>query len=403
VPAWNLRNILSYNGTAGILFDAASLTPAQEVLLDPDGVGPLTAGDIVDFIRGDTSKSVDNGGILRNRNHPLGDVVHSAPIYFKGMVYVGANDGMLHGLDASTGAELFAYVPNLVYDHLSELADQSYSHKFYVDSTATAAAVSSSRDVLVCGLGKGGKGYFALDVTNPTAMDATDVLWEYSASAANDLDLGYTFGRAFIVDTEAYGSVVIFSNGYDSANGSAVLYVLDPVTGAVIKKFDTGVTGCNGLATPAAVDVELDGNVDYVFAGDLKGNMWKFDLRGASTSDWNFGYEDSGPKPLVTVKNINGDIQPITTPPEVMLDCASDGDVRGLMVIFGTGQYLVVDDLSNESIQAFYGIWDRGPLIEDTDGVTVARTKYLGTLIPPPIHCRICPAASPCCIRNLMC
>ena len=385
VPVWNQRNILSYNGTTGILFDALSLTAAQEALLDPDGVGPLTAGDIVDFIRGDTSKSVDGspGGTFRNRNDPLGDVVHSAPIYFKGMVYVGANDGMLHGLDASTGAELFAYVPNLVYDHLSELADQSYSHKFYVDGTATAAKVSSSRDVLVCGLGKGGKGYFALDVTNPTAMDATDVLWEYSASAANDPDLGYTFGRAFIVNTEAYGSVVIFSNGYDSANGSAVLYVLDPVTGAVIKKFVTGVTGCNGLATPAAVDVELDGNVDYVFAGDLKGNMWKFDLRGTSTSDWNFGYEDSGaPKPLVSVTNLNGDFQPITTPPEVMLDCASDGDVRGLMVIFGTGQYLNVDDLSNESVQSFYGIWDRGPLIEDTDGLTEARASYLGTFDP---------------------
>jgi Tfp pilus tip-associated adhesin PilY1 len=237
--------------------------------------------------------------------------------------------------------------------------------------------------VLVCGLGKGGKGYFALDVTDPTTMDATDVLWEYSAAAASDLDLGYTFGRAFIIKTQAYGMVVIFSNGYDSANGSAVLYVVDPVTGAVIKKFDTGVAGCNGLATPAAVDVELDGYVDYVFAGDLKGNMWKFDLRGSSTGDWSFAYQDGAiPKPLVSVKNKNGDIQPITTPPEVMLDCASNGDVRGLMVIFGTGQYLNVGDFTNTPVQSFYGIWDRGPLIEDADGAAVARTKYLGTFDP---------------------
>ena len=123
------------------------------------------------------------GGILRNRNHPLGDVVHSAPIYFDGMVYIGANDGMLHGLKAATGEELFAYVPNLVYDHLSELAFQGYSHKFYVDGTATVVKVGG-RNVLVCGLGKGGKGYFALDVTDPTTMDPTDVLWEYSAVAA---------------------------------------------------------------------------------------------------------------------------------------------------------------------------------------------------------------------------
>ncbi len=228
--------------------------------------------------------------------------------------------------------------------------------------------MSVARDVLVGGLGKGGKGYFALDVTDPTAMEEADVLWEYSAEAAGDLDLGYTFGRAFIVNTKAAGKVVIFSNGYDSANGSAVLYVRNVITGAHIAKFDTKVTGCNGLATPAAVDVELDGYVDYVYAGDLKGNMWKFDLRGANISDWAFGYGDSGdPKPLVTVKNANGDIQPITTPPEVMLDCASTGDVRGLMVIFGTGQYLTTDDFVNVPVQSFYGIWDRGPLIEDGD------------------------------------
>ncbi len=374
VPAWNVRHILSHDGTAGILFDAGSLTLSQEALLDPDGAGPLTAGDIVDFISGDTSKSVDNSGTFRNRNHPLGDVVHSAPIYFDGMVYIGANDGMLHGLSASTGQELFAYVPNLVYDHLSELADQGYSHKYYVDGTATVAKFSG-RNVLVCGLGKGGKGYFALDVTDPAAMDPSDVLWEYT-----DADLGYTFGRAFIVNTEAAGKVVIFSNGYDSANGSAVLYVRNALTGAHIAKFDTGVTGCNGLATPAAVDVELDGNVDYVYAGDLKGNMWKFDLRGTSTGDWTFGYGDTiDPKPLVTVKNINGDIQPITSPPQVMLDCASDGDVRGLMVIFGTGRYLNTDDFVNTPVNSYYGIWDRGPLIEDTDGVATARGKYLGT------------------------
>ena len=336
-----------------------------------------TAAEIVNYIKGDNPNTVDNGGTLRNRNKPLGDVVHSAPIYFEGMVYIGANDGMLHGLDAVTGEELFAYVPNLVYDHLYELADPGYSHKYYVDGTATVARVGA-RDVLVCGLGKGGKGYFALDVADPTAMDSTDVLWEYTA--AGDDDLGYTFSRAFIVNTEAAGKVMVFGNGYDSVNGFAVLYVLDPTTGAVLKKFNTQVGGCNALATPAPVDVQLDGYVDYVFAGDLKGNMWKFDLRGASTSDWAFGYQNgTSPQPLVSVRNAAGDIQPITSQPEVMLDCVTAGDVRGLMVIFGTGQYLNTDDFINVPEQSYYGIWDRGPLFEDSDGVTVSRTKYLGT------------------------
>ncbi|MBR9985149.1 MAG: hypothetical protein KFF68_04505, partial [Desulfosarcina sp.] len=133
VPAWNVRHILSHDGTAGILFDAGSLSTAQATQLEASGLG--TAAEIVNYIRGDVSNSVDHGGTLRNRNHPLGDVVHSAPVYFDGMVYIGANDGMLHGLRASTGEELFAYVPSLVYDHLSELAYQGYSHKFFVDGT----------------------------------------------------------------------------------------------------------------------------------------------------------------------------------------------------------------------------------------------------------------------------
>ncbi|MGD9307728.1 MAG: PilC/PilY family type IV pilus protein [Desulfosarcina sp.] len=375
VPAWNARNMLSHDGSAGIVFDAANLTPTQVTQLTASGLG--TAQEIVDYLRGDNSKIVDNGGSFRNRNQPLGDVVHSAPIYFEGTVYIGANDGMLHAFDATTGVELFAYVPNLVYDHLSELADPAYSHKYYVDGTPSVAKVGA-RDVLVCGLNKGAKGYFALDVTDPTAMTASNVLWEISATT--DDDLGYTYSRPFIVNTEAAGKVVIFGNGYASVNGSAVLYVVNPTTGALIKKFDTGVAGCNGLATPAAVDIELDGRVDYVYAGDLKGNMWKFDLRGTAVGDWEFGFlSGTTPQPLISVKNINGDIQPITSPPQVMLDCATTGDVRGMMVIFGTGQYLNSNDFSNNAVQSYYGIWDRGPILEDASDVATARTKYLGT------------------------
>jgi type IV pilus assembly protein PilY1 len=294
VPTWNLRTILSFDGSSGINFEAASLTAAQSSLLEASGLG--SAADIVDFIRGDTANNLAHGGAFRIRTHPLGDVVHSSPVYHKspgyanGVVYIGANDGMLHAFDAADGHELFAYVPNLVYGHLAELADPGYVHRFYVDSTPEVAKVTSSQHILVNGLGKGGKGYFALDVTNPAAMVPANVLWEYSA--AGDDDLGFAYSRAYIVNTQAAGKVVVFSNGYDSVNGSAVLYVLNVQTGALIKKFDTGVTGCNGLATPAVVDIDMDGKVDYAFAGDLKGNMWKFDLRGASVADWQFSYQD---------------------------------------------------------------------------------------------------------------
>jgi type IV pilus assembly protein PilY1 len=382
LPDENDRTILSFANGAGVVFEAGNLTTAQKELLVADApTGVTDAADVVDYIRGDTSKSVESGGLMRNRSHPLGDIVHSAPTYYKGMVYIGANDGMLHGFDSSTGVEKFAYVPGMVYDNLGELSNPNYIHNYYVDNTAAVARVGS-RDVLVCGLGKGGKGYFGLDVTQPGAMEAADVLWEFT-----DSDMGYSFSKAFIVNTKAAGDVVIFGNGYDTAdgNGHAILFVLDALTGTVLKRFDTGigsVTDCNGMSTPAPVDVELDGYVDYVYAGDLKGNMWKIDLRDADTDNWAFAFKNgSTPMPLITVRNENGDVQPITAPPEVMLDGnqVEEEDVRGLMVIFGTGKYLHYTDFNDTTVQSFYGIWDQSPIWEDTDSLTVARGKYLGT------------------------
>ena len=374
LPEWDSRNILSSNGSAGFVFEAGNLSASQVTLLEASGLG--TAEQLVNFIRGDTSNSVANDGSLRDRNHLLGDIVHSSPTLFNGHVYIGANDGMLHAFDAVTGEERFAYVPNLVYGHLADLADTGYSHRYYVDNSATVTYVDGQH-VLVGGLRKGGKGYFALDVTDPTAMDGSKFLWEYPPAA--DDDMGYSYSRASIVRTKAEGYVVIFGNGYDSVNGNAVLYVLNAVTGTLIKKLDTGVGGCNGLATPAVVDVQADGMADYAFAGDLKGNMWKFDLRGDSTDDWMIYYQDGGtPMPLVTVKNASGEIQPITSASEVKLDCADMKEGRGVMVYFGTGQYLNNLDFADTTVQSIYGIWDWGGVWEATDDIGVARTKFLG-------------------------
>jgi type IV pilus assembly protein PilY1 len=305
--------------------------------------------------------------------------VHSAPTYFNGTVYVGANDGMLHAFDAGTGVEKFAYVPNLVYDHLAELADPDYAHNYYVDNTATVVDVNGQH-VLVGALGKGGKGYFALDVTDPDSMDASSFLWEFPSGT--DDDMGYSFSQANIVKTKASGAeyVVIFGNGYDSVNGSAVLYILNALTGAEIASFDTKVTGCNGLSVPAVADVDLDGFADYIYAGDLKGNLWKIDISSASTGDWGFAYGSSAsPAPLITVKNSSGGTQPITSAPEVMLDCLALNEARGLMVMFGTGQYLNKADLDDHTVQSVYGVWDWGPVWEKFEGAATAKTKSLGT------------------------
>lgn len=376
VPAWATRNILSYDGSGGIEFEFANISEAQETLLENNG---HSASQLVDFIRGDASNNTSHGGPFRVRTKPLGDFIHSAPTFYKGVIYIGSNDGMLHAINAVTGEEKFCYVPNLVYDHLSELAVPGYSHKYYVDGTAVVSKVGT-QDILVCGLGKGGKGYFGLDVTTPNAMTANKVLWEYPSTADNDL--GYTFSNATIVTTHA-GQVVVFGNGYDSVNQKAILYLLDPVDGTQIRKLDTLTAGCNGLSTPKVVDVEGDGYADYAFAGDLLGNMWRFDLRDEDSDNWAVYYQaGSVPKPLITVRNGSNAAQAITAAPEVMLDCVQSNFAKygaGLMVIFGTGRYLNSSDFANPTTQSFYGIWDWGDIWEEKNGYDVAKTKYLGT------------------------
>lgn len=380
---WQDRKIFSYDGSNGILFETAKISSSQEALLENNG---HDIGQLVDFIRGDTSHNVNLGGTLRARNnHPIGDIVHSAPTYYKGVVYIGSNDGMLHAINAADGVEKFCYVPGMVYDHLSDLALPEYSHKYYVDGTPVAG-YANTKNILVCGLGKGGKGYFGLDITDPDAMTENQVLWELPT--ASDDDMGYALSDVNIVNTKAAGKVVIFGNGYDSVNQHAVLYILEnPDTATpTVHKLDTGVAGCNGLSSPRVVDVNADGYADYAFAGDLLGNMWKFDLRGSTTSEWKVYYNSGSPEPLITVRNSSESnfIQPITAAPEVMLDCSSSTFSnlgQGLMVIFGTGRYLNSFDFDDtSSTQSFYGIWDWGDIWEKKSGYETAKTKYMGTL-----------------------
>ena len=378
VPTWSSRNILSFNGSSGIEFFKDNLSAAQVSTLEASGLG--TAEQLVNFIRGDTSNNVASGGSLRTRLNPIGDIVHSAPTYYNDTVYIGANDGMLHAVSASTGAERFTYVPALVYDQLAELADPGYSHKYYVDGTPTVVNAGGTH-LLVCGLGKGGKGYFALDVSAPDSMDAGSVLWEFTDAD----DMGYSYSKPIVARTASDGWVVIVGNGYASTNGEAILYVLSATDGTVLRKIKTGATGCNGLSEPAVADPQLDGIPDYAYAGDLKGNMWKFDLRG-DVADWDVYYQDSAtstPMPLVTVATWDSGtqkVQPITVSSDIMLDCARLQSARGLMVLFGTGQYLNADDFTDTTVQSLYGIWDWAPIWEYETDLATAKTKYLGTL-----------------------
>ena len=357
------RKIATFNGTSGVAFRWASLSTSQQAL--------LTANQ-VNYLRGDDTNEADNGGSFRNRAYVLGDIVHSIPVLHEGYIYAGSNDGMLHAFDAEDGEEVFAYVPNLVFSNLGGLTDPAYTHTYYVDNSPYAKNIDATTTLLVNGLGRGGKGYFCLDVSTPAANTednaGTWVKWEYPASGTTDADLGYGFSRAFIVETNA-GWGVIFGNGYCSPNENAVLYILDASDGSVLKKIDTEVGGCNGLSTPAIIDVDNDYIADYVYAGDLKGNMWKFDITGSTVDDWEVAYKDgSTPKPLFQAKNDAGTVQPITAQPDVMKFC--DPVKPGYMVFFGTGKNLGFSDLTNADTQSIYGIWDFG---DDTDD-----DEYLG-------------------------
>jgi len=413
IPASNNRNIFTRNGT-GVPFTWSSLSEAQQTLLG--------SANILNYIRGDDTLEQKNaGGTYRTRSTKLGDVLGSAPAYVgppafgyrdtiettsyssfritnanrTPVVYVGANDGMLHGFNANTGAELMAYVPSKLFGTLSTLASPSYNHRYYVDGSPTVvdAFINSQwRTVLVGGLGRGGQSIYALDVTDPSiysnanaaATAAAISLWEFSDT--NDADLGYTYSQPAIVKLQNGVWAAIFGNGYNnteadgaaSTTGNAVLYVVNLHTGALIKKISTeqgtaqdptGQARPNGLASVTAIDLDGDFMVDYVYAGDLFGNLWKFNLDNSNPNQWDVAYKTgSTPKPLFTAcrgtsctTGSSSNAQAITSAPTVGRHPSNNG----VMVYFGTGKYLETTDNDGAAggVQSFYGLWDKGSMI----------------------------------------
>ena len=396
------RNIYTLNDTTGIGvdFEFDQLSDGQKTRL-ADGltyafgttaayafgtVDTVDVTNLVNYLKGDTSNDQAHGGPFRSRANLLGDIVHSEAEYYNRVLYVGANDGMLHAVHSETGVELGAYVPSMLYDELPKLAYPQYQHQYFVNNTPSVTNTGTQK-LLACTMGKGYKGLFVLDVTTPMGeADASKVgLWEYPGTGVIDPDLGYTYSYASIVNTNTGTAadrwVVIIGNGYDSTNGHAVLYIFDALTGAVLKKIDTGVGGCNGLSSPAIIDPDGNGRVDYAYAGDLKGNMWKFDLTGNAVSDWKIAFNDgTNPQPLIKVMGPTGNTQPITNMPGVMFvsKCNPPGS-KGFLVVFGTGQYLGIPDLSNTSDQSVYGVYDWGPDWEIKTGDGTDANKHLGT------------------------
>ena len=362
---------------AGISFVWGSLTAAQKSAL---GADETEQAAVLAWLRGDSSLEGPGDSNFRQREKILGDIVNSNPVHddATGTLYVGANDGMLHAFDATDGSEIFAYVPNAVFPRLANLTSQGYTHRYYVDGSASIAQ-ADDRSILIGTLGAGGRAVFALDVTDPENFAADDVLWEISetsqpedntAFAGPDYqELGYMVGQ--MPPTPAIGLwkdqwVAVFGNGFDSGTG-ATLFVANALTGALIDKLTVSTDTDNGLAGAALV-LDGDKNIVGVYAGDLKGNLWKFDLTGDSLDLASNG------APLFVAQDANGNRQPITA--AVNFTKHPNG---GNIVVFGTGQYLHSTDPASLMKQTAYGVWDNAKLQTSgwTGGSATSRSALL--------------------------
>lgn len=406
IPAHGARKIYTWNGTTGVAFtegEWGNLSAAQRTALE-DEKGEAHGKKLLHWLRGSDADELKKGGPFRTRNKLLGDIVNSDPAYVgvanfgydrlpegvagqdtyqafrtssmsrRKMLYVGANDGMLHALDAETGVEQFAYMPKAVFSNISLpprsrlaiLADPDYTHKYFVDGSpfvgdAYDSSTNTWKTILVGTTGAGGRSIFALDVTDPDSFNESKVLWEKTNADTGFANLGYTFSRPVLARMQNGAWAVVFGNGF-GVDQNAVLFIINAFTGALIRKIDTEAGGNNGLATPALLP---DGNrtISYAYAGDLQGNLWKFDLTHSNIGQWGSPYKQGQtPLPLFIAKDGAGKVQPITAPLEIIRQGGHP------LILFGTGKYYEVGDHAvGGTIHSFYGILDNGSRITVVD------------------------------------
>jgi type IV pilus assembly protein PilY1 len=375
IPSLSNRKVFTTTGSAGATFP----TTTQEAALARGGGRAnfaVSGEDNAKYIKGETRLEERRGtSNLRNRIATvLGDIVGSSPAYVKdtNTLYVGANDGMLHAFDARTGQELFAYVPGLIANNPAKISDLStlsrgdYFHKWFVDGpiVVSSKALTSNRNILIGALGKGGRGLFALDVTNPSTVTAANLFkWELAETSGRNM--GLVMGRPVLGEVNGT-AVAAVGNGINSQRDRAVLLVINAETGAVVREMDTGVgsaTQPNGLSAPVGVFGPDGKTLRYVYAGDMLGNVWKFDLTSATST----------PTRIFTA-GIGSGVQPISG----SLTVAVDPRTRKRWIFFGTGRFLTVEDAdaTATTVQSMYGIieGETAPTRADLTRRTVAVT-----------------------------
>ncbi|UJJ56530.1 MULTISPECIES: pilus assembly protein [Rhodanobacter] len=425
LPAAIDRKIYTYNPdvapVAAVAFtDPATLSSAERPAL---GVDATAQQNMINYLRGDSSKEMSaKNGIYRTRETPLGDIVNSQPVYAgqpeanqfvgqvftgsdtfgsysattrQGLIFVAANDGMLHAFNADTGAEVFAYLPAAVITSgLSNLSKPDYGstsvpHQFFNDGELTIADVyfgSAWHTVAVGTTGRGtARAIYALDVTNPASIT---LLWERSAGdgKANADSIGQMTGKPVIAQTDAVASnttgdanwSVLIGNGYNSKNGTAALLQF-AVKDGTLSVHATDATTANGLAAPAVWMGDLSVGISTVaYAGDAQGRVWSFGLNKATTRG---GVTTYAPTPISTGTKLytamdaasGGNAQPITGGMLI----GKNPLTQDLWVFFGTGQYLNSSDLTTTTTQSWYGLI----VSSATSGLAVDGTKARSSLV----------------------
>ena len=408
LPAPASRNIFTWNkdatGTKGIAFTWANLSNPMKTALH----GATTGGEpLVDFLRGDRS---NENSSFRPRASALGDIVNSTPVLVKDLadgqydflpaatagrstyrrfvlakayrepqLFVGANDGMLHAFADSDGSETFAFMPGAVLGQAKSLSSKTYAHRFLVDGPLVEADVYDSsaskwRNLVAGSGGAGVKNLFAVNVPvtpypttglpvtlskSESAPGASDILWEVDSTTTGFAELGHVLQAPEFGTTRDGQWVMVVGNGYASSSGKAQLFVINALTGALIRQIDTGVGSSTDLNGLGGVKLMRDSyqRIVAAYAGDLKGNVWKFDLSASAPASWDvaFGGTAGTPRnPLITITNAAGEPEPITAAPTLALH-----PLGGVQVLAGTGKLFETDDPGVTERRSLFGVWDR--------------------------------------------
>lgn len=343
--------------------------------------GAVQISDNLNYLVGDRSKESSSPDLYRKRQlSPIGDIVDSTPIFSNDSHYlfVGANDGMLHGVNASTGQVTFSYVPaGINMTALAGLSDPTYTHKFFVDGQLYVSKIQDAggRNYLVGTLGRGGRGAFALDVTDPTSTgmnSAGKVLWDNTFQSGGDADMGNVLGTPSIQKGQDGSMVALIPNGINSSNGHPVAFMYNMTTGSATKLTTLDTTADNGLMVLTTADVTGDGRIDLVYGGDIKGNVWRWDLRVSNVATKLF----TAVGPASNVQAITGGIT-----------LAREGSTGRIFVAFGTGRLITDGDLpwntssvgQHAETQTIYSLIDSTTTISGRAALQQRTFPYYGT------------------------